>query len=366
MSGGIDSSVCGMLLMDKGFKVQGVTYRTYDSVSKGCLEKETGCCTVESIMEAKHLAEKLGIEHTIIDLRAKFKETIIADFVNEYLAGRTPNPCVVCNSSIKWGQLLKIADELGCEKIATGHYAQVKHENGRYFLSMGVDLLKDQSYFLWNLSQEDLSRTLFPIGAYTKPEIRSLAGEKGFVKLSQKKESQEICFIPDDDYRRFLNENEPDKIKQIGEGDFVLADGTVVGKHLGYPFYTIGQRKGLGVALGEPYFVTKIDAESNKITLGKRTELEVDTVFITKVNLMKYAKIPESGLEVDVKIRYRSTAQKAIVKPTENGLRIQFSGGVSAVTPGQSAVFYEGTDVVGGGVIDRAICSGIEPGMHSV
>ena len=355
MSGGIDSSVCGMILIDKGFKVQGVTYRTYDSVSEGCMEKETGCCTVESIMEAKYLAQKLGIEHSIIDLREKFKETIIADFVNEYLAGRTPNPCVVCNSSIKWGHLLKIADELGCEKIATGHYAQIKQENGRYFLSTGVDLTKDQTYFLWMLSQENLSRTLFPIGKYTKPEIRELAGEKGFVKLSQKKESQEICFIPDDDYRRFLMETEPDKISKIGTGNFVLADGTVVGKHQGYPFYTIGQRKGLGIALGEPYYVVNINAEKNAITLGKRNELEVNTVYISQVNLMKYATIPESGLELDVKIRYRSTSQKAIVLPSKNGLLIKFFNGVSAVTPGQSAVFYEGNDVVGGGIIDRAV-----------
>ncbi len=353
MSGGIDSSVCGMLLKEQGFEVCGVTYRTYDSISESCISKETGCCSVESIMEAKHLAEKLGISHTIVDFREKFSKTIISDFVSEYLNGRTPNPCVVCNSSIKWGQLMTIADEMQCQKIATGHYAQVKFENGRYFLSMGVDHSKDQTYFLWKLTQENLARTLFPIGTYTKPEIRQIAGERGFVKLSQKRESQEICFIPDNDYRRFLMETEPEKIKDIGPGDFVLADGKVVGKHQGYPFYTIGQRKGLNVALGEPYYVVDIDAVKNKITLGKRQELEIEQVLISDVNLMKYTHIPSEGINVTVKIRYRSKPEEAMVYPEGEKLSVRFKNPVAAVTPGQSAVLYEGNDVVGGGIIEK-------------
>jgi len=353
MSGGLDSSVCGMLLKEQGFDVYGVTYRTFDSIPESSTSELTDCYTDNSIMEAKRLSEKLGISHTVVDFREEFKQTIIKDFVTEYLTGNTPNPCVMCNSTIKWGQLLKIADKLGCEKIATGHYAQIKNENGRYYLSVGADKTKDQTYFLWKLTQEALARTTFPIGNYQKSEIRRIAETNGLVELSQKPESQEICFIPDNDYRRFLTEMAPEKIANIGLGNFVLANGKVVGKHQGYPFYTIGQRKGLNVALGEPYYVTDIDATTNTITLGKREELEVTSAIVTDINLMKYTTIPPEGVDVTVKIRYRSTPQSATIFDKGDYAEIIFKKPVSALTPGQSAVFYEGNDVVGGGIIKK-------------
>jgi len=356
MSGGIDSSVCAILLKEAGHDVIGVTYRTWDSITESCIAKEKGCCTIESIMEAKHLAQTMEIEHHIIDLREKFKTEIIKKFIDEYLAGRTPNPCVDCNSQIKWGDLLQIADKLGCSKIATGHYAQIQYENGRYFLSKGIDDTKDQTYFLWKLTQENLARTIFPLGNFTKPQIRQIALDKGFEKLSKKRESQEICFIPDNDYRSFLVQNAPQETSTIRQGNFILADGTIVGQHKGYPYYTIGQRKGLNIALGEPYYVTHIDPISNTITLGKREQLLSKKMILTEVNLMKYEFLPKEGITIEVKIRYRSTPTPAIATTTtEEGLALEFLEPVSAATPGQSAVIYEKNDVVGGGIISKII-----------
>ncbi len=355
MSGGIDSSVCAILLKDAGHEIVGVTYRTFDSISESCISKEKGCCSIESIMEAKKFAEKLGIIHHIIDLRAKFQQDIIQKFIDEYLAGRTPNPCVDCNSSVKWGDLIEIANQLNCTHIATGHYARIKFENNRYFLAKGLDETKDQSYFLWKLNQDNLARTIFPLGNYTKQEIRELALQKGFEKLSKKRESQEICFIPDNDYRTFLTENAKEKINAIGPGKFVLTNGKEVGTHKGYPFFTIGQRKGLNVALGEPYYVTHINPATNTITLGKQQDLYSNQIILTEINLMKYPNLPPQGLPVDVKIRYRSTPIPAIAKLEENSIVVDFKTPVSAATPGQSAVLYEGEDVVGGGVIMEAV-----------
>lgn len=355
MSGGIDSSVAGMLLVEQGYDVYGITYRTYDSVLDSCISKETGCCTVDSMMEAKRLAEKLGFEHEILDLRDSFKEKIIKNFVDEYLNGRTPNPCVVCNSDIKWGELIERADQLGCDYIATGHYARVLKTNNRYYLAKGIDLSKDQTYFLYGLSQSDLQRTLFPLGEFTKPEIRKYAAERGFVTLSEKKESQEICFIPDNDYRRFLSEVVPDAIQSIGEGDFVLTDGTIVGRHNGYPFYTIGQRKGLGVALGRPMYVTRIDAENNVVVLGDKDQLNQISFVVGNLNWMKYDAMPNGGLDVTIKIRYRNEGSEGKIYMDGNQLIVNLNHYASAITPGQSAVFYEGDDVVGGGIILKLI-----------
>ncbi len=351
MSGGIDSSVSGMMLNDQGYEIYGITYRTYDSVKDSCISKETGCCSVDSMMEAKHLAQKLGYPHEILDLRDSFKDKIISNFVSEYLGGRTPNPCVVCNSQIKWGELLKRADELDCQYIATGHYARIKHENGRYFLAKGLDESKDQTYFLYGLNQEDMSRTLFPLGEYKKPEIRKMAAQYGFVELSQKKESQEICFIPDNDYRRFLKDEVPGELEKIGQGDFLLTDGRKVGTHNGYPFYTLGQRKGLGVAMGYPVYVVDIDVEKNVVVLGKKEELQSTKFLVGEVNLMKYDTIPEEGIEVNVKVRYRNQGTMGRIKPREKKIEVELYHSASAVTPGQSAVFYEDSDVVGGGLI---------------
>ncbi len=351
MSGGIDSSVAAMLLKDK-YEIVGMTFRSFDNISKACMEKETGCCSVDSIFEAKRLAQNLGFDHHILDVRDLFYETVIADFVNEYLHGRTPNPCVVCNRVIKWGRMLQEADALGCQYIATGHYARIGYENGRYFLRRGADVRKDQTYFLWQLSQENLSRTLFPLGEYEKAEVRSIALENGYEKLSKKKESQEICFVTNDDYRSFLREQVPDIDEKIGSGKILYTDGKVLGKHKGFPFYTIGQRKGLEVAVGHPVYVTDINAEKNTVTLGEREDILKTEITVSNLNLMKYADL-ESPRTLNCKIRYNNIGVECEARQEGDKLKITFAEPVSAVTPGQSAVLYEGDDIVAGGIIEK-------------
>lgn len=351
MSGGIDSTVAAMLLQEQGYELVGVTYRTFDTISRGCMEKEKGCCSVDSLFEAKRMADDLGFEHHILDIRQEFKATVIHNFIDEYLHGRTPNPCVICNSTIKWGKLLETADEFGCDAIATGHYARIGRQNERYFLQKGVDEAKDQTYFLWKLSQENLVRTLFPLGELTKPEVRAIALKHGYEKLSKKSESQEICFIPDNDYRVFLNQQVDDFPDKYGPGDFVDTKGNILGRHKGFPNYTIGQRKGLGIALGHPVFVVAIRPEENKVVLGTKEELQGQSCYVSDINLMKYAQIPE-GLTVTAKIRYRNAGRQASLFHEGDKLRVVFQETVDSITPGQSAVFYEGQDVVGGGIID--------------
>lgn len=340
MSGGIDSSVAAMLLLEQGYDLVGVTFRTFDSIRESCLAKEKGCCSIESILEAKHLAEQLGFEHHILDFRDTFRKHVIANFVDEYKHGRTPNPCVLCNSHIKWGELMAAADQYNCNYIATGHYARIEQLNGHFFLKKAVDIKKDQTYFLWMLTEQNISRTIFPLGNLTKQQVRSIALQHGFERLSQKTESQEICFVPDNDYRTFL----ASEGVTCAEGDYVDQSGRVVGRHAGYTNYTIGQRKGLGVALGEPAFVTKIDAVNNRVTLGKREDLFTNQVALTNVTFRGDASRP-----VFAQIRYRSLPTEA----TFDANRLLFSAPVWAVTPGQSAVIYQDDLLVGGGLISH-------------
>lgn len=350
MSGGIDSTVSALLLLEQGYELVGGTFRTFDSIKESCLAKERGCCSIDSIMEAKHMAEQLGFEHHILDFREAFKEHVIQDFIQEYMSGRTPNPCVLCNSSIKWGMLLDKAMELGCDGIATGHYARIVEQGGHFFLATAADTRKDQTYFLWRLSENELARTLFPLGNLTKPEVRRIAAEHGFEKLSKKMESQEICFIPDNDYRRFLSENVPDFSEKVRPGDFVDAEGRKVGEHAGFPFYTIGQRKGLRVAFGTPKYVTRISARDNTVTLGDRddllaTSLHAENCMFTDVSLL------EQNPNVQARIRYNSPAVEARVRVEGSHAEVDFSVPVWGVTPGQSLVLYQDGLVVGGGLI---------------
>lgn len=302
------------------------------------------------------MAESLGFEHHILDIRQEFSDTVIRNFIDEYLHGRTPNPCVVCNSVIKWGRLIETADQFGCDWIATGHYARIGRQEGRYFLRKGKDGSKDQTYFLWMLTQENLARTLFPLGELTKPEVRALAAAHGYEALSKKKESQEICFIPGNDYRTFLAGRIPDFRERFGPGRFVDTSGKYLGEHRGFPHYTIGQRKGLGIALGQPVFVVSIDAGNNEVTLGTKEELLSAELSVRSVNRMKYREIPE-GLEVSAKIRYRNAGLPASLYPDSHSphqerLCVRFHTPAESVTPGQSAVFYEGDDLIGGGIIE--------------
>lgn len=351
MSGGIDSSIAALLLHEQGYEVIGITMKTWDYASSGGSKKETGCCSLDSINDARILAVENGFPHYILDIRSEFGDHIIDNFVEEYLAGRTPNPCVLCNTHIKWEALLKRADQLECDYIATGHYAQVRFENNRYIISKGLDEHKDQSYVLWGLTQESLKRTIFPLGHMRKSEIKRLAIERGYTELANKSESYEICFVPDNDYRGFLKRKVKDLEEKVDGGNFVLSDGTVVGTHKGYPFYTIGQRKGLEIALGEPMFVIEIIPETNTVVLGTKEQLEKQEMWVRNFNLIKYEKLP-AGFEALTRIRYKDPGTLATVNEEEGRLKVLFHKPVSAIAPGQSAVFYEGSDLVGGGFID--------------
>jgi tRNA-specific 2-thiouridylase len=352
MSGGTDSSVAAILLIEQGYEVIGMTFRSYDSIREDCMQKETGCCTIDALYEAKKLAEKLGFEHHILDIRDAFEHDVIEDFVNGYLSGITPNPCVVCNTQIKWGRMIEEANRLKCSFLATGHYAQIHFENNRYFLKKGIDLTKDQSYFLWNIPQENLKRSLFPLGKYTKTEVREIARKHGFEKLASKRESQEICFIPDNDYRGFLRNRIPNIDEKIGPGKFIDESGKVLGMHKGFPFYTIGQRKGLEIALGFPAYVLDINSQTNTIMLGPYESLKCRIVYAENICWMKYPIISEP-LEVQTKIRYNNIGSLSKISMEGNTLRIEFYDDVFAVTPGQSLVCYQNDDVVCGGIITK-------------
>jgi tRNA-specific 2-thiouridylase len=326
--------------------------KTWDYAGSGGSKKETGCCSLDSINDARQIAVERGFHHFIIDIREEFGDYVIDDFVNEYLAGRTPNPCVLCNTHIKWEALLRRADQMDCEWIATGHYAQVKHnaENNRYYISKGVDHTKDQSYVLWGLSQACLQRTKFPLGHLRKTEIRNMAHDMGYDELAKKPESYEICFVPDNDYRGFLKRRVPGLTEKVDGGVFIDKNGKELGRHTGYPFYTIGQRRGLGIALGEPYFVTEIIPDTNVVVLGTEEELKKNGMFVNQLNMLKYAQV-DDGTAALTKIRYKTPGEQSLLYSDGDVMRVEFSTHVSAITPGQSAVFYEGDDVIGGGRI---------------
>jgi tRNA-specific 2-thiouridylase len=355
MSGGIDSTVAALMLHKQGYEVVGITMKTWDyATSVGVNnKKETGCCNLDSFNDARMAAVEHGFPHFILDIREEFGDFVIENFVEEYLAGRTPNPCVICNTHIKWRALLKRADALGCEYIATGHYAQIhQHSNGRYFIKKGKDENKDQSYALWGLQQDLLSRTLLPLGSYHKTDIRQMAHDFGYPELAKKNESYEICFVPDNDYRGFLKRWVNGLEEKVNGGNFVDSKGKILGKHKGYPFYTIGQRKGLDIALGTPVFVTEIIPDTNTVVLGTEEELNKTELFVNGINWMKYDVISE-GMESVTKIRYKDKGANSSLFQTEKGVKVVFFENVTGVAPGQSAVFYEGDDVIGGGIIQR-------------
>lgn len=347
MSGGLDSSVAAILLQEQGYEVIGVTMKLWQP---SCLS-EASCSTADAINDARMLAQKLGIEHHVIDYTREFQQIVIHNFIQEYLHAHTPNPCILCNIHLKWAALLHQAELLHCDMMATGHYAMIKQENGRYYVSKAKDDTKDQSYVLWGLSQENLAKTTFPLSGYTKQEIRQMAHDMGHETIANEKESYDICFIPDNDYRSFLQAH-VDNIDQIcPPGNILDTTGKIVGRHKGFPFYTIGQRKGLKLAFGEPRYVCKIDAQANEITLGKKEDLLQKEVTVSQLNFGKYSHIPPhySGW---VKIRYRDRGQQAYVEQQNDKLHLIFPDYASAVTPGQSAVIYEGNDVVAGGIIE--------------
>jgi tRNA-specific 2-thiouridylase len=353
MSGGIDSSVAAVMLHEEGYEVIGMTMKTWDYSASGGNKKETGCCSLDSINDARNIAVSLGFPHFILDIREEFGDYVIDHFTSEYMEGRTPNPCVLCNTHIKWDALLKRADKLNCEFIATGHYAKIRNEKGRYVISKGIDENKDQSYALWGISQKSLSRTLFPLGNIRKTEIREFAAKKQFHDLVNKSESYEICFVPDNDYRGFLKRRVPGLAAHVKGGEFVLEDGTIVGTHDGYPFYTVGQRKGLGIALGYPIYVSEIQKEKNRVVLATLEELSRDGMWVSKLNMLKYPSL-DLPVETVTKVRYNDAGTPAEIAQTDGKMKVLFHEGVSSIAPGQAAVFYEGEDVIGGGWIESS------------
>lgn len=345
MSGGVDSSAVCILLQEQGYEVVGATLRMWD---RGTTDEEPSF-----IADARDLAKRLGIEHYTIDLRNEFKQGVIASFIDEYMNGRTPNPCVVCNPGYKWRALLDCASQLGCEKIATGHYVNVVEENNHYFIEEGGDGGKDQSYFLWGLTQEQLSRTLFPLGRMIKSEVKQMMRERGFEQSANKSESMEICFI-EKDYRTFLRENVEGIDERYSGGFFVDKLGKRLGQHKGFPFYTIGQRKGLEIALGRPAYVTKINPLKNTVKLGFEEELLCNGIRISNCKFVDEQL--STSPDLVVRIRYRGTPYgvKKLEKD-DKGVKVILSTSASAVAPGQSAVFYIGNRVVGGGFIESPL-----------
>ena len=337
MSGGVDSSVCVHLLKEQGYDVIGVTLELWRDEPEVC----------EDAIEAKKNADEMNVEHHIIHGKPEFEEQVVSYFIDEYLHGRTPNPCVRCNPTIKWKLLLEVADKLGAEFVATGHYARVLLlDNGRYGILKAEDEKKDQSYVLAQLSQEMLSRTLLPLGEYKKDEIRAIARQLGLTS-AEKKDSQDICFIDDGDYGRFLRERLGDKLPP--EGDFVLTDGTVVGRHKGITNYTIGQRKGLGIALGERTFVNRIDVKKNQVVLG--TDLFVNDLTADSWNLISESEL-NAKKSYTARVRYSNLGASChCERMSDTEYKIIFNEPVRGVTPGQTVAVYDGDILVAGGII---------------
>lgn len=348
MSGGVDSSVAAYLLKEQGYEVIGVTMEIWPKEIENP-EDDGGCCGLSAVEDARRVCQRLGIRHYVMNFRDIFKETVIGDFVSEYLCGRTPNPCIRCNRYVKWEALLHRSMEIGADYIATGHYAKISRlENGRYAITKSATDKKDQTYVLYNLTQEQLSKTLFPIGEYDKDKIRQIAEEIG-LEVAHKKDSQDICFIVDNDYGRFLEET---GAKLPPKGDFVDKDGNVLGQHKGIHNYTIGQRKGLGISAEHPLFVCDIDVANNRVVLGKNEDVFGSTLRCKSINHMAVDKF-EDGQTVTAKIRYSASPEECrVFYESEDCIRCEFSEPVRAITPGQAIVFYDGEIVLGGGIIE--------------
>lgn len=347
MSGGIDSSAVCLMLQEQGYEVVGVTLRTWDVPSHF---STPGQEEPDEVLEARSLARRLGIEHHVADVREEFRQVIVRYFIDEYMRGRTPNPCVLCNPMFKERVLCEWADRTGCTSIATGHYCRLIDKDGYRYIVTGDDAAKDQSYFLWKLPQSILRRMMFPLGGMTKTDVRAYLAEKGFEAKARGGESMEICFI-DKDYREFLKEHCPDIDERIGPGWFVDSKGLKLGQHKGFAYYTIGQRKGLEIALGKPAYVLKINPAKNTVMLGDAEQLKAEYMLLEDVSIINREELLRCP-DLSVRIRYRSRPIPCRVFPLEDDrMLVRFLAEASAITPGQSAVFYDGNRVLGGGFI---------------
>ncbi|MCI9531463.1 MAG: tRNA 2-thiouridine(34) synthase MnmA [Lachnospiraceae bacterium] len=348
MSGGVDSSVAAWLLKEQGYEVIGVTMQVWQEEDRAAQEEQGGCCGLSAVEDARRVAAMLGIPYYVMNFKSAFKKNVIDYFVGEYIKGRTPNPCIACNRYVKWESLLRRSMEIGADYIATGHYARVvRLPNGRYALQKSASAAKDQTYALYSLSQSQLSHTLMPVGDYTKEEIRSMAAKLG-LRTAGKPDSQEICFIPDRDYAKFIDQETGRKQEP---GNFVDKDGAVLGRHLGITHYTIGQRKGLGLAMGKPVFVTEIRPESNEVVIGSNEDVFGDALSAGQLNFMSIPDL-QGEREVVAKIRYNHQGAPCMIRKIgDDKVECRFPEPVRAITPGQAVVFYEGSTVLGGGTI---------------
>ena len=371
MSGGVDSSAVAAMLRAEGRNVIGLTMQLWNqrrlAGHEGMPESVQGrCCSIDDVYDARRVAETLGIPYYVVNHEERFERDVVRPFVEEYLAGRTPIPCSLCNNHLKFDQLLVVARQIGADKVATGHYAQVEfdEQRGRWLLKRPTDRSKDQTYFLFGLTQEQLSRTLFPLGGMTKPEVREMARKHGLA-IFEKPDSQEICFVPGGDYKRFLEAylteqgDTPTAISsKTVAGEMVTSDGKVIGEHAGVHNFTVGQRKGLGVATGSPLYVIQIKNDTRQVVVGKDEELYSRTLLARRVNLISTAELREP-MRVAVKIRHKHQPASAIIEPAGESagpdeVRVTFDEPQRAITPGQAAVFYDGDLVVGGGWIENS------------
>lgn len=348
MSGGVDSSVAAYLLKEQGYDVIGVTMQIWQDEDDEVQEENGGCCGLSAVDDARRVSQDLEIPYYVMNFKAEFKENVMDYFAEEYLQGRTPNPCIACNRYVKWESLLKRSLDIGADYIATGHYARVAQlPNGRYTLMKSATAAKDQTYALYNLTQNQLAHTLMPVGAYTKDEIRAIA-DKINLRVAHKPDSQEICFVPDQDYATFIEEYSG---KRIPQGNFINTKGEVIGRHKGITHYTIGQRKGLNLAMGHPVFVVEIRPETNEVVIGEGDEVFGHTLYANHLNFMSIEDL-DGEMEVMAKIRYNHKGSPCIIKRVEEDkVLCTFPDPQRAITPGQAVVFYDGDYVLGGGTI---------------
>ena len=352
MSGGVDSSVAAYLLKEQGYDVIGVTMQIWQDEESKIQEENGGCCGLSAVDDARKVAAQIGIPYYVMNFKKDFQEKVIDYFVDEYLHGRTPNPCIACNRYVKWESLLTRSMEIGADYIATGHYARVEQlPNGRYAIRHSATWSKDQTYALYNLTQDQLRRTLMPVGEYEKDQIRKIAKEIG-LQIANKPDSQDICFVSDDDYASFIEEESNQKIP---EGNFVTPDGKILGRHKGIIHYTLGQRRGLGIPAATRLYVCDISPKTNQVVLGNNEDLFHSELTATKVNLISCESLKEP-MRLKAKIRYRHPEQEAVAWQTEDGvLHVRFDKPQRAITRGQAVVLYDGDIVVGGGVIENCI-----------
>lgn len=353
MSGGVDSSVAAAVLIEQGYEVIGVTMQIWPDKGEESKRTEGGCCSLSAVDDARRVANKLGIPYYVMNFKDVFENKVINYFKDEYLKGRTPNPCIACNRYVKFEAMLNKAEAMGIDYVATGHYARIEYDNTRkrYILKKSVTDRKDQTYALYNLTQHQLSKTLMPIGGYEKERVREMAAELGLT-VASKPDSQEICFVEDNDYGRFICENSN---AEILPGNFVDTKGNVLGMHKGIVHYTVGQRKGLGIALGKPVFVIEIDVEKNTVVLGEEDEVFSRSLKAYDLNYISIEP-PMGEFRAKAKIRYSAKESDATIYPLEDGsVKVVFDSPQRAITPGQSVVFYDGEMVVGGGIIEGAL-----------